>query len=73
MRWEMDPASAVGRLNLVATTYTYENGNVRSRTLHRTHDPIAALRLSDDIKALGGRLEGKSPSDLYARWQEGIE
>lgn len=73
MRWEMEPGTTTGRMRLVATTCTYENGNTRTRVLWRTYNVIAALRLSDEITAQGGKLEGRGPSDLYARWAEVLE
>lgn len=70
MQWEMDPSSVAGCMRLVAITYTYENGNVRTRTLERTYSPVAACRLSREIAAASGKLEGPSPDDLHARWSE---
>lgn len=70
LRWEMDPDSAMGCMRLLATTFVYENGNTRQRTLYRTFSPVGAARLTREIVEAGGRMAGPDPQELHARWQE---
>lgn len=70
MRWEMDAASAVGRLNLVATTYTYESGAVRTRKVWSTYNAKDAHFVHGEIVRQGGKVSEPTPKALYERWQE---
>ena len=72
MHWELDPGSVAGRMRLIATTATYENGNVRTRILHRTYTAAAARLLTDSIVAQGGIVGGASPEALQERWRESV-
>ena len=70
MHWQVDSNSHFCRLKLVATTYTYENGRVRTRTLWRTYDIRHAHYMHGEILAHGGKLSGPTPRQIYERWEE---
>jgi hypothetical protein len=70
MRWESDPNASVFRLRLVAETFRYENGNVRTRRLWSTYSAKAAHYLHSEIARLGGNMAEPTPQALRERWQE---
>ena len=69
LRWETMPSSFC-RLRLVAETFTYENGRVRTRTLWTTYDAREAHYRHGEIIAQGGKLQGPTPKEIYERWEE---
>ncbi len=70
MHWETDPDSGVFRLRLIADTYTYESGAVRTRTLWKTYDARHAHYVHGEIVRQGGKVSEPTPREIYEQWQE---
>lgn len=69
MRWEADGVGGFG-VKLVATTYTWENGKVRERTLWRTFDRSLAVIHHGQIHGFGGKVSGPGPDRVYDEWRQ---
>ena len=69
LRWEADGIGGFG-VKLVATTYTWENGHSRERTLMHTFSAETARKLHGEIVAVGGHLHGADPETVYRQWRE---
>ncbi len=68
LHWETDPER--GDLKLIATTYVYEYGSVRTRTVWRTYDFCYAHAIHGQIVNNGGRIHGLTPKEIYERQQD---
>ena len=69
LRWEADGIGGFG-VKLVATTYTYENGNVRERKVFHTFSRETARTVDAEVRAAGGKLSGPGPDAAYDTWHE---
>jgi hypothetical protein len=69
LRWEADGIGGFG-VKLVATTYTYENGNVRERKVFHTFQRSTARCVDLAVRMAGGKLAGPGPDAVYDTWNE---
>jgi len=69
LRWEADGIGGFG-VKLVATTYTYENGNIRERKVFHTFSREAARAVDTEVRAAGGQLAEPGPDTVYDTWHE---
>ena len=80
LRWEADGVGGFG-VKLVATTYTWENGHSRERTLMHTFNAETARKLHGEVEQLAGTCTGLTPrrftgsggNGWKSRWGEGCK
>lgn len=70
MYWERSDYHPDGTIVLVAVTYTYDSGAVRTKKLTRTWSYTNARDLSDEIVAAGGTVDTSLLSILEDEWNE---